>query len=149
MAEKKINGRTFKVGPMPAGAALELYAALIEAAGPAINRLPVLLSVLTSGDESRDVVADTMAIAALSDAIKGATPGGVADLIGRVVSVAMLLRPSGSYEQCDLDGDFTGHLGDIIPLARFVLQVQFADFFPGNGANGVLGALRVALTSAK
>jgi len=45
-------------------------------------------------------------------------------------------RPSGAYGEVSFDADFTGNLGEIMPVAVFVLQEQFGDFFGAALASG-------------
>jgi hypothetical protein len=52
------------------------------------------------------------------------------------IEIAKIRRPSGAYDPVDMDGDYVGRLGDIIPVAVFVLSEQFGDFFSGALANG-------------
>jgi len=141
MAEKKINGRTFKVVPLPAGEALELYAETLRIAGHGAGRLPALL-LGADGTSEASALKDLALLLAMSDVLNGAGSVPIRDLVKRLVEVAMIQRPGGSYEQVDLDHDFTGQLGDIIPVVKFVLQEQFSDFFTASGASGILGMLK-------
>jgi len=132
MAEKKINGRTFKVEPMLALSALVLQARLLKIAGPAMARLG---DIFKGGGD--DEARNAGALAAIADIFVNAEPEALAALIKDVVELAYVLRPSGTYGRCDLDGDFTMNKGDILPVMFFVLQTQFGDFFtalPGLGS---------------
>jgi len=126
MAEKKINGRTFKVVPLPAGEALELYAETLRIAGHGAGRLPALL-LGADGTSEASALKDLALLLAMSDVLNGAGSVPIRDLVKRLV---------------DLDLDFTGQLGDIIPVVKFVLQEQFSDFFTASGASGILGMLK-------
>jgi len=148
MAEKRIGGRTFKVVPLPAGEALELYAETLRIAGHGAGRLPALLLSAETGAEG-STIKDLALLLAMSDVLNGAGSGPTRDLIKRLVEVAMVLRSGGAYEQVDLDHDFTGQLGDIIPVVKFVLAEQFSDFFTGSGGSGILGMMRGGLASAR
>jgi len=67
---------------------------------------------------------------------------GYARLVGDIVGLARLKRPSGAYEVMDLDGDFTEDYGAIIPVVTFVLKEVFGDFFSaalGSGSRVVAG----------
>ena len=136
MSEKKINGRTFKVEPLLATEAIRLQMRLIKAIGPAIDRLPEIFAGIRDGKAEAKEKANSAAISALSDIISGLEPDDATDLVRDIVQVAMIKRPSGAYDQVDLDGDFTGRLGDIIPVATFVLQEQFAEVFSGARGTG-------------
>jgi hypothetical protein len=139
MAERKINGRVFAVSPMPARDALALYADLISALGSAVHHLPTIILATAEATEGEaesgapNVLADIAAFAALSDVVRNATPEGSADLIKRICELAQIRTESGAYHTVDFDRDFTGNLKDIVPVAKFVLQEQFRDFFPKAG----------------
>jgi len=135
MAEKKINGRTFRVDPMLATKALILQARLFRVAGPAIEKLPEILAG-HGGNEDEQRNSNAAAIGAFASIFAQSSPDDLADIVREVVEIARIRRPSGSYDPIDFDGDMTGHQADLIPLCVFVLQEQFGDFFsavPGLG----------------
>ena len=135
MAEKKINGKTYKVEPLLATEAIRLQMRLVKAIGPAVSRLPEIFAGISSDQAGREK-ANLVAVSALADIIGGMEPDVATELIRDIVQVAMVKRPSGAYDQVDMDGDFTGSLGDIVPVATFVLQEQFAEVFSGARGNG-------------
>ncbi|MBN9074295.1 MAG: hypothetical protein J0H34_22385 [Rhizobiales bacterium] len=136
MAEKKIGTRVFKVEPLLATEAIRLQMRLVKAIGPAIDRLPEIFAGIRDGKQDARERANSAAVSAVSDIIGSMDAGDATDLIRDIVQVAMVKRPSGAYEQVDLDGEFTGSLGDIIPVATFVLQEQFAEVFSGARGTG-------------
>lgn len=136
MSEKKINNRTFKVEPLLATEAIRLQMRLVKAIGPAISRLPEIFAGIRDGKQEAREKANAAAITALSDMIGKMQADDATDLVRDIVQVAMVKRPSGAYDQVDLDGDFTGRLGDIVPVATFVLQEQFAEVFSGARGTG-------------
>jgi hypothetical protein len=133
MAEKKIGEKTFKVEPMLATQAIRLQARLLKVVGPALDKLPTIFAGRKKGDEA---ASNGAAIAAFTDIFTRADPDAIMELIKDVCEVAMVKRPSGAYDPVSFDGDFTGNLGEIIPVAVFVLQEQFGDFFTAALANG-------------
>jgi len=135
MAEKKIGSRTFKVEPLLATEAIRLQMRLVKAIGPAISRLPEIFAGIGK-DAAAKEKANGAAVSAMADIIGKMEPDDAADLVKDIVQVAMIKRPSGAYDQVDMDGDFTGSLGDIIPVATFVLQEQFAEVFSGARGSG-------------
>ena len=139
MAEKTIGGTTYKVDAMLATRAIVLQARLMRLLGGAIERLPQILSATSpnASDEVRSA-ANAAAISALTDIFTQSDPEEVAALVKDVVEIAMRLAPSGSYIKVDFDGDFTGKLGDVIPLCVFVLREQFGDFFSAAKDSGRL-----------
>ena len=130
MAEKKINGRTFRVAPLLATQAIVLQARLLKVAGPAIGHLGAAL------DRSDTEKANSAALKALASIFEESEPVALAQLVKDVVESAQILRQSGAYDQVDFDGDFTGYQKDIIPVVLFVLQEQFGDFFSASLALG-------------
>jgi len=151
MAEKKIKelGSTIKVDPLLASEAIELYGEMMRIAGHATGRLPALIYSLHQPDDGEKMMGDVAALAAISDVLNKVGPTGVRDFIKRVTECAMVHTPSGDWRQLDFDGDFTGNLGAILPVAKFVLEVNFADFFPASGGIGILNLLREGLAKRK
>lgn len=145
MAEKKIKDRVYKVDPMAASAAIELYADIVRIAGHGTGRLPAIIMGLTRKDQEGQFMSDIGALMALTDILNGSSSTEVRDLIKRIVEVAMIQRASKAYEQVDLDGDFTGRLSDIPEVAAYVLKEQFSDFFIGSGGNGIIAKMTALL----
>lgn len=135
MAEKKINGRTFKVERLLATQALAMWHRLIKVAGPAWENFRAKLATAGTMTEIDQM---GVAIQAMVDVVSNSTSEEAVELIRDIVQQAMIKRPSGSYEVCDLDGDFTDHLADIMEVATFVLMENFSDFLPGKGRSGPL-----------
>ncbi|MBY5682642.1 hypothetical protein HFO32_10785 [Rhizobium leguminosarum] len=139
MSEKKINGVEYKVDQLLATKALILQARLMRAAGPLASKIPAILASRREGASIEErAAADTEALLAITGIFEAIAPEEFAALVKDIVEIARIKRPSGSYDPVDLDGDFVGRLGDIIPVAVFVLKEQFGDFFSGALANGAL-----------
>lgn len=136
MAEKKINGKTYKVEPLLATEAIRLQMRLVKAVGPALSRLPVIFAGAGSANPEAKDKSNAAAVDALSEIVGNLDPDAATILIKDIVEVAMIKRPSGVYEQVDIDGDFTGNLGEIITVATFVLREQFGEVFSAALANG-------------
>lgn len=139
MAEKKINGRTFKTAPMLATEAIVLQARLLKAAGPAVERLGEIFAGM--GKDATDEVknrANGAAIGAFVEIFARNDPRELAGLLKDIVQTAQIQRPSG-YSDVDFDGDFSGDdLGDVIPVVVWALREQFGPFFSGLLGNGSL-----------
>ena len=133
MAEKKIGNKVFKTEPLLATEAIKLQARLLKVLGPALDKLPAILGGRAKGDEA---TSNAAAIAAFTDIFARADPDEIMALVRDVCEVAMVKRPSGAYDPVSFDGDFTGNLGEIVPVAIFVLQEQFGDFFGAALASG-------------
>lgn len=132
MAEKKINGVTYQVGVVLATRAIELQLRLLKVIGGGVDRLPAILAGQRA--DASDTVKDTAnaaAVAAFTDVFSKCDPVEVTGLISDLVSLAQIKRPSGVWEQVDLDGDFTTAKGSLIPLVVFVCKEVFGDFFVG------------------
>lgn len=137
MAERKIGNLTVKVDRPLATEALRLQARLMRAAGGFAEKLPGILSSRKEGATDEDKAkADADALAAISGIFEKLSPDEYAGLLGDIVGMAKVQRPSGQYDQMDLDGDFSENLGAIIPVAMFVLKEVFGDFFSGALASG-------------
>lgn len=132
MTEKKINGRTFRTEPLLATQAIVLQARLFKTLGPAISHLgEIMQGRAADATEEQKARSNAAAISALADIFSKANPEELAGLVKEVIETAQIRRPSGNYETCDFDGDFTGHQKDVLPVVAFVLREQFADFFSG------------------
>lgn len=142
MAEKKIGGRTFRVGMVLATDAIKLQVRLMKIIGGAVDRLPTILAGMGKKGEvnpEAKAASDTAAVAALADIFSKANPDEVAKLISDIVSIAQINTPSGSWENVDMDQEFTGqHMKDLFPVVAFVLQEVLGDFFGGALASGSL-----------
>lgn len=152
MAEKKIDGETYRCNPMAASEALELYADLLRVATGGTGRLPDILFALAgkaAGEVGAGEFAETAALAAIGDILSKNTSGDLRSLLERVLAGAEVRRSSGFFDRFTLDDEFSGRLGAILPVARFVLEVNFADFFPASAGSGILSRLGEALAKAK
>jgi len=145
MAEKKIKDRVYKVDPIPASNAIELYADIVRIAGQGTSRLPAIIVGLSQKDGEGQLMSDVSALMALTDILSGSSSAEISGLVRRIVEIAMIQRPSKAYEPVDLDGDFTGRLSDIPEVAAFVLKEQFSDFFIGSGGNGIIARMTALL----
>jgi hypothetical protein len=130
MAEKKINGRLFRVEPVLAIQALELQGRLLKVLGPALGRLPEVIK-LASDKGADQTQANLAAVQIMMDVFSNVSSQEYSTLIKDIVELAQLQGPSGQFNQVDIDGVFTGDLGSIYPVVVFVLQEQFSDFFSG------------------
>lgn len=138
MAERKINGREFQVGQVLATEAVLLQARLMKVIGAGVERLPTILKGSGAGATDDDKEASrAAAVAAFTDIFMNGDPKVMTDLIRDVVQMATVKRPSGAFEQVDMDGDFTDDKGSLLPVAVFVLQEVLGDFFTGLQGNGL------------
>jgi hypothetical protein len=149
MAERRIGSELYKVEPLPAGEAIELYADLMRVATQATGRVPAILMAIANRETGApDVMAEVAALAGLGDILRGTGSTEIKGLIDRIVTCASVKRPSG-YAPVNLDEEFSGNLAAIFPVAKFVLEVNYADFFTESVGGGLLSGLRSALASGK
>jgi hypothetical protein len=154
MAEKKIAGLEIKVDRPLATEAFKMQARLAYAMGGDIgDAVPLFVDAAGVLSISKNMPED--ATEKDKEAVKAAqmkvggqiaslvigvfnrlNPDEYATLIGDIIGMAKIKRPSGHYDQADLDGDFSDNLGAVIPVAVFVLKTVFGDFFTGALASG-------------
>lgn len=139
MAEKEINDRTFKSEPLLAEDAILLQAKLLKVLGPAVTELGGIAKAQSKDAAPDDKAAATgAALRAISALLHSLEPKTFLGLVKEVLAEGMILRPNG-YDEIDLNGDFSGsNMADLIPVVGFILEVQFADFFSGLQAIGLL-----------
>lgn len=138
MADRKINGREFQVGKVLATDAVMLQARLMKVIGAGVERLPVILKGAGSGSTDADKEASrAAAVAAFTDIFMNGDPQTMTNLVRDVVQLATVKRPSGAFEQVDMDGDFTDDKGSLLPTVVFVLQEVLGDFFTGLQGSGL------------
>lgn len=137
MPEKKIGSLEIKVDRPLATEALKMQARLTRAAGGLAEKLPAILASRRDGatDEEK-AKAEAEAIGALTGIFDRLSADEYADLVSDIIGMAMIKRPSGQYDQADLDGDFSDNLASIIPVVVFILKSVFGDFFTGALASG-------------
>jgi hypothetical protein len=141
ISERRFGKRTFRMEPMLATKALIMQARLFRLAGPALERLPEILVGIGAGkSEEERTIANAAAVQGFVSVFQHTSPEDLADMIRELAELAQIKRPSGSWEKVDLDGDFTGEQGDLIPLVVWVAQEQFGDFFSGLLAIGSRGS---------
>lgn len=132
MAEKKINGRTFKTQPMLASRALVLQARIIKLVGPGLGDIKGIMAAFGEDKtEEQKQQGAALAIKAISDIFSAGDPEQMVSLVSEILREGMILRPSGSYDPIDLDGDFITNQGDVFSVLFFILMEQFAGFFTG------------------
>jgi hypothetical protein len=144
MAEKTINGRTFKHEPMLAEESMELQAELFRLAGPAMAHLGGMLAGVGAQGEDDIARSNIAAVAAFNDIFQTTPPREYAQLVKKVCEMARIKRPSGNYEKLHFNGDMTDNKKDIIPLVVWVIQEEYGDFFGGFEAVGNLRKLNAA-----
>lgn len=141
MAEKKINGRLFRVKDVLATEAIRLQVSLLKVIGGGVDRLPTIMAGMgTKGKEDPEAKAasDAALVGALADIFSKCDPDGVVELIARIAAYAEIQSKSGQWGTVDVDQDFTdrSHKKDLFPLLAFVLKEVLGDFFsdvPGAG----------------
>lgn len=147
MAEKNINGTTYRTTPLPAPVALPLYLDVIAVAGPLAGRLPAIAAALLDDAQDSAAVADALVLDAASAVITTAGSERITDIVRRALDAVDIMRPSG-YGKCDFEGDFSGDsAADLFPVVKWALREQFYGFFPASAGTGPLASIRKALLS--
>lgn len=136
MAEKKFSGRLFRVGTILATDSIKLKVRLLKIVGGGVERLPAILAGRSNPELK--AAADAAAVAALSDIFNKADPEGVVDLLRDIVAMAQIQGESKSWEDADIDQDFTTHKKDLYPVVFWVLKEALGDFFSELPENGDL-----------
>ena len=157
MAEKKIAGMVIKVDRPLATEALKMKARLMKAAGGNIQHLlevglksgAALVSVKEAEKPDSKATEEQKAAAkaalaaygaellgAVSEIFETLSPQEYVDLVGDILAMGQMQRPSSAYEPLDLDGDFSMNLGAVYPVCFFILKEVFGDFFSGALASG-------------
>lgn len=138
MAERKIAGMEIRVDQPLATEALKLQARLgrlpLNAGGDIKNIILGLTRAEASTDERATALSS--AITAIGQVFNTISPDEYAELVGDIVAMAKIKRPSGLHEPIDLDGDLSGNLGAIPDIVLFVIFEVLGDFFSAKGANG-------------
>jgi hypothetical protein len=130
MAEQKIGSKTYAVTPLLATQAIKLQVRLLKAIGPAVDKLPAILKGAGKDASPEDKLqSDAAAVAALMSIFQVADPDEFATLVQDVARLATVKRPSGTWDEVDIDAEFTGHLDEALPVLIFVLREQFGSFF--------------------
>lgn len=149
MAEKKIGGRTFRVGHVLATDAIKLQVRLLKIVGGGVDRLPIIMAGMGEKgktDPEAKAASDAAAIAALGDIFAKSDPDSVAKLFSDIIGMSQINNPSGAWEDANIDQDFVdSYRKDLFTVALFVLQEVLGDFFAAALANG---GLKKALAKA-
>ncbi len=125
--DEEINGSVYTVTQMTARRALKMQARLIKLLGPSISQIFVSANDTSSNADN----AIPKAISLLSDQLDEKTfEQLVLDLMQGVRKDGHELRPE------IIDMEFAGNLNTLFLVLKFILEVNFSDFFrPG----GILG----------
>jgi len=139
MAEITINNTQYRVTPLRATEALLLKAKVLKQAGAALGHLDAIM-IAANGAQSATPAAiaerNAAAAKAFGNIFSSCDPKQLVELLKEICSVAMIMRPSGTWSKLDFDGDMSDRQNEIIPLVMFVLEEQFAGFFDGLPAVG-------------
>ena len=147
MAEIKIAGTEYRIEPLSAKVAYELLAELLRLAGPAADHMQGLTTLYKTGQEWSQEMADASAYKALTKILNVQGTQAFVDFKTSIIELAQARRPSGIYEQVDLDLDFAGDLESSEKLYDFVMEVQFGNFSKGPKPNGPIAfAMQTART---
>lgn len=134
--ETEINGATYSVTQMTARKALRMQARLLKLLGPAASVIIVAASKKKSDDGEISDDADNaipLAVTHLVDQLDEKNFDAlVLDLLVGVRKNNMELTPQ------IIDIEFSGDLNSLFLLLKFVLEVNFSDFFEAGGIISML-----------
>jgi len=122
MAEKKINGRTYKVEPLGAKEAIRLLGRLTKVGGAAWDRLR---KDIEDGAETMNV--GMVIVTFVVELSRNNDVDDVVGLIEEICGYAQVKLDSG-YSKIYFDEEFSGRLQDVHKVATFVLEENFSDF---------------------
>ena len=134
MAEKKINGKTFRVSHVLARDAIKLQVRLLKVIGGGVDRLPTIMAGMGKkgkDDPEAKAASDAALVAALADIFSKCDPDGVVDLLDNIAAFAQVNTSSGAWNAVDIDQDFTSSKKDLYPFIGWVLKEVLGDFFSG------------------
>lgn len=132
MAEKKINGRSYRCEQMAASDGIFLAARIGNLAGPLLASLENIgMSVFDLRNIGNTNEAEAVkAIAVIGKFLEKLDPKESRDLIVELCEKASIQSQSGNYEPIIFDAHFQGkHMADCIAVTAWVFQVNFANFF--------------------
>ena len=119
MAERIINGTTYRVKAPLASRSLPLFFRLGKVLGPGFD---TMISALLSRTAENDDAFGAKMLVAVADILGAADPNGATALIGEVVALAEVHRPSGDWDAASMD---ELDVGDLIPVTGFALETVF------------------------
>lgn len=130
MAEKKIHGSVYQVGTMLALDALKLKVKLLKVLGGAIDRLPMILAGAGKDkDKAAKDASNAAAVAAFADIFVHGDPDEMIALVKEIAEMAQVKRPSGAWEQVDVELFQSDDLSELFEIVVFVLREVFGPFF--------------------
>lgn len=138
MADKKIGDRVFKVDAPLALIAIQFQARVMQALAPSFEHFKDAATAI-AGNRGQITEAQLggALLPVLNDFFTRNSPAEVGDLAKTIVEMAKVSYDGGkNYDPVDLDGDFTGRLGELLPVCAFVVQEVLGDFFSGLGQSG-------------
>lgn len=141
MAEKTINGRKFIVEKMRAMKTMKRGWKILGFFSIGVAELKTMFgddSERKKNESPKDyfqrVALETGVLFNALEAMLGRDEDEFEELITTILDgeFVKIIRADGDPSSIDIDGDFSyEHMQDILPLAVFVLQVQYGDFING------------------
>lgn len=138
MAEKKINGKTFRHSKRLVLRALELKYRLAAFIGADAADLPTMLAgagprrdgETPEAHAAREAASNGAVVKMLAGMLRGNSPAQFLDLVREFIETddaVQIKRPSGDWDTVDIDSDLDE--ADFLELMAFVLREEFAAFF--------------------
>lgn len=133
LTEKMIGDREFRFVEPLAMQSLRLKAIVANFAKDRLDDIFQTLSVVMDSKASDDdkTRANTRLMSMLVGMIGDMDPDAYAKAVNEIIGHARLKDATGNFQKCTVDGDFTGHTEDILPVVIEVLKVTLGPFFKG------------------
>lgn len=134
MAEKKINGKEYRVEMMDAVNSLHMLARITKIVGPFMGQLKGIQALIAQMSDENDTSAeaDAMAQQTILAIAAQINPDEITKLVTDLVSNAQVRTGrSESYETCHFDEDFHGDVMGGIQVAIYVATVNYGNFLKG------------------
>lgn len=135
MAEKKINGTTYRVDRIPAPEAIHMKVRIGKVIGAGMGDMAMAVIGAAAGDEGVRQGADAAILSGIGHAFEKCDPDEVVQLASDIVGKAQIKTESGDWADVDLESDLTDRPADLYPLMGFVLKEALGAFFPAGAAS--------------
>lgn len=135
MAEKKIAGRTFRVRPPLATEAIRLQFRVMNLLGGSAAELPAAVEALQSAasakKEADKVKANGQIVGIVVGILSQMKPDEGTQFVADMVAMAEIKAANGTYEQADIDVEFSEDPTGLFQLVGFVLREVLGPFIQG------------------
>lgn len=125
MPDLKTQIAEYHLEPPLAEVVIDLQIRFTRIAGSAVQYFPALLEAVR-GDQKEE--AGIEVINAFATVFRSNDPREIRSFIGDVISLVEIKRPAG-FSRCNLNGDFTGRIGELYKVLFWATGEILGDFF--------------------